>query len=121
MSEHLVDSNEAILAEMLPSDFVGESKPGTHQGWRIVVVDRGWVLVGNCTDHGNHVRVSNARCIRTWGTDRGLGQLITGPTRETKHDWMGEVDVPMRAVIFTLTVAVDAWDIPEDAPAKKKR
>lgn len=105
--------DEVRLAELLPSDFVGE-KGATHNGWRIVVVDRGWVLVGQCTDHGGHVRVSHARCVRNWGTSRGLGELVSGPTKETKHDWMGEVDVPMRAVIFTLIVAEDAWSFAND-------
>lgn len=109
--------NEALLSEMLPSDF-----DSPHTGWRIVVVDRGWVLVGHCTDHGHHVRVSQARCLRTWGTSRGLGELISGPTSETKHDYMGEVDVPMRAVIFTLVVNAEAWEfVGDDTPGKKRK
>lgn len=108
------DDKTPRLMELLESDFVGERPKGAHTGWRIVVVDRGWVLVGNCTDHGEHMRISNARCIRNWGTERGLGQLMAGPTPDTKHDWLGEVDVPLRAVIFTLIVADDGWSFPND-------
>jgi hypothetical protein len=113
MSKKTENDNEVRLIEQFPSDFPGEVSSGTHNGWRIVVVDRGWVVVGNCIDHGEHIRVEHARCIRVWGTERGLGQLMSGPTSETKHDWMGRIDVPMRAVIFTLIVADDAWSFPD--------
>lgn len=110
MDDENTHTHVAKLAELLPSSFPDhDAPPGTHNGWRIVVVDRGWVLVGICKDNSDHIRVSNSWCIRNWGTTRGLGELITGPTGETKLDWMGETDVPMRAVIFTLLVDEEAW------------
>lgn len=98
----------ASLCEMLPSDFPAPATP-KPKGWRIVVVDRGFVFVGNVVDLGDHLRILRASCIRKWGTTRGLGELITGPTKNTVLDWCSEVDVPARAVIFTLPVAEDAW------------
>lgn len=54
---------------------------------RIIVADRGWVFVGECEDHEDgSVTIRNARNIRRWGTTSGLGQLVTGPTPNTKHD-----------------------------------
>lgn len=54
---------------------------------RIIVADKGWVFVGDCEDHDDgSVTIRNARNIRRWGTTSGLGQLVTGPTADTKHD-----------------------------------
>lgn len=100
------------LAELIPSVHPRHADE-IDLGWRIVVIDRGWVVVGHCFDHDSNIIVRHARCLRTWGTSRGLGELIGGPTSETKHDWMGIVDVPMRAVIFTMPVATDAWSFDE--------
>ena len=59
---------------------------------RIIVADRGWVFVGNCEDNEDgSVTIRNARNIRMWGTTSGLGQLVNGPTSETKYDQYGEV------------------------------
>ena len=95
------------LAELIPSD------PSTTvaNGWRIVVLDRGWVLVGCCEDEGDILRITKARCLRQWGTERGLGELVAGPLEKTIHDYMGIVEAPKRAVIFSIVVASDAWDI----------
>ena len=49
------------------------------------------------------VRIENARCVRYWGTTRGLGELADGgPTKNTKLDPMGTVVLPTRAVIGVL-------------------
>ena len=59
---------------------------------RIIVADRRWVFVGNCEDNDDgSVTIRNARNIRIWGTTSGLGQLVNGPTSETKYDQYGEV------------------------------
>jgi len=59
---------------------------------RIIVADRGWVFVGECFDNADgSVTIRNARNIRRWGTDAGLGQLIDGPRKETVCDDYGIV------------------------------
>lgn len=59
---------------------------------RIIVADKGWVFVGDCTDNSDGtVTINNARNIRVWGTTNGLGELTTGPTKNTKHDAYGTV------------------------------
>jgi hypothetical protein len=76
---------------------------------QIVILDRGWVLVGNACDTGDKVHVTDARCIRYWGTTRGLGQLAeSGPTDRTRLDPMGTVIAPMRAVI-AIVACKTAW------------
>lgn len=67
---------------------------------QIVVLDRGWVYVGKTEEQGDKLVIEDARCIRYWGTTRGLGQLAAdGPTRDTKLDPVGRLKAPMRAVI----------------------
>lgn len=61
---------------------------------RIVVADRGWIFVGDCEDHADgSVTIRNTKNIRRWGTTNGLGELVNGPTANTKADSYGEVRV----------------------------
>ena len=72
-------------------------------GYGIVVLDRGFVYVGDIVIDGDWCVISNARNIRYWGTERGLGQLaLDGPTPKTKLDIVGVVRAPMRAVISVI-------------------
>ena len=59
---------------------------------RIIIADKGFVFVGACVDNDDKsVTITNARCIRRWGTTQGLGQLIGGPTKDTIADPYGTV------------------------------
>ena len=76
----------------------------------IVIADRGWVWVGNVTESKDHVTITDAKCIRYWGTTRGIGQLaLEGPTETTKLDPTGTVRVPSRAVIATIQCQTINW------------
>lgn len=68
-------------------------------GQHIVVLDRGFVYVGEITVDDEWMKIKNARNIRVWGTTNGLGELRTGPTKDTKLDVCGEVLAPRRALI----------------------
>ncbi len=71
---------------------------------QIVVLDRGFVYVGKPTfsEDSQFCTVTNCRNIRIWGTDKGLGQLVNGPTSKTVLDEVGEILVPTRAIIHIL-------------------
>lgn len=67
-----------------------KTETDTKANQQIVVLDRGWVYVGNVIIEGDLVRIHNARCIRRWGTTKGLGELaLTGPTKNTVLDPTG--------------------------------
>ena len=90
------------IASMFPSHTL--SSLATHlpehpSGPHIVVLDRGFVYVGNvsCTD--KYCTITNAKNIRVWGTTKGLGELRNGPLSGTKTDEVGEVIAPHKAVI----------------------
>ena len=54
---------------------------------RIVVLQRGWVLVGHFSQSGEDCTLENAAVIRRWGTTKGLGELaMEGPRKETVLD-----------------------------------
>ena len=54
-------------------------------GKQIVILQRGWVFVGDMVRVGNDCKLENAACIRRWGTTLGLGQIAeNGPTADTK-------------------------------------
>ena len=69
---------------------------------RIVVLDRGFVYVGVPHEEGDNLVIENARNIRYWGTTKGLGELISGPTASTKLDVVGTVIAPKRALIHQI-------------------
>lgn len=59
---------------------------------QIIVGDKGFVFVGNIEDHPDgSVTIRNCRNIRYWGTTKGLGELVTGPTTKTLSDPYGTV------------------------------
>ena len=54
---------------------------------QIVVLQRGWVLVGMVTQDGDYLTITDASVIRVWGTTKGLGEIASGgPTSKTKLD-----------------------------------
>ena len=69
---------------------------------RIIVAERGWVFVGDCIDEENgSVTMHNAKNIRRWGTSKGLGEIASGPTSNTKTDDYGTVNT-----VAIVTIAV---------------
>ncbi len=79
-------------------------------GFAIVVLDRGFVHVGQVDHDGEWCVITNAHNIRYWGTERRLGQLaLEGPTGKTKLDASGTVRAPARAVICLLDTEAAKW------------
>jgi hypothetical protein len=78
---------------------------------KIVVLDKGFVYVGNFTDNGDTIRIDNARCCRVWGTTKGLAQLANeGPNGNTKLDDATTVIAPKHALIHTLDCVESKWN-----------
>lgn len=80
------------------------------RGFGIVVLDRGFVYVGSIEHDGEWCVIKDARNIRYWGTERGLGQLaLEGPTDKTRLDAVGTVRAPARAVISVIDTEASRW------------
>jgi hypothetical protein len=76
---------------------------------RIVILQRGWVVVGYYRRMNGRVLVSKAAVIRNWGTTKGLGELITGPTPKTVLEVCGDVDAHELAEIASIKCDVSKW------------
>lgn len=80
-----------------------QGRPQITGPQQIVVLDRGWIFVGTARYIDGGISVENARCIRIWGTTRGIGQLAEeGPTEHTKLDQCGSIIAPDHAIIFII-------------------
>ena len=88
-----------------------DAQDGKKGDIKIAVLDRGFVYVGRVTIEADFLRLERAQNIRVWGTTKGLGELVNGPTNSTKLDNVGSVVVPMRAVISIIDVEQKAWKL----------
>ena len=77
---------------------------------KIVVLDRGFVYVGQVSQEDDFYVIKNAKNIRQWGTTKGLGELVSGPLANTKLDNVGTVRAPSRALISLIDVEQAKWN-----------
>lgn len=93
----------------VPIDSVSKS-PNYTSPIRIVVLQRGWVYIGRFSKEGNLCKLHNSYCIRTWGTTKGLQELVNGATCSTKLDKCdGVVEFDWLTVIHTIEVKESQW------------
>lgn len=78
---------------------------------RIVVLQRGWVAVGNLDrSQAPQLKLENASIVRRWGTTKGLGELAAnGPQPNTVLDAAGTLEFHELAVVTTFTTDADKW------------
>lgn len=77
---------------------------------QIVVLDRGFIYVGHVAIADGFATITQAQCIRRWGTQNGLGELASkGPQLNTKTDKAGTVVAPMTAVIHLIACDPAVW------------
>jgi hypothetical protein len=98
-----IDDVEYIRADSVTT------KPDPTGEVRIVVLQRGWVVIGYYTEDGDEVTVEQASVIRVWGTTKGLGELVDGPTKNTVLDYAGVVRAHRGAVVLTIDADDYAW------------
>jgi len=84
-----------------------ETKPTKKQ---ILVLQRGWVVVGDVSQEASTVSVSNCSVIRIWGTSNGLGELAeNGPLSETVLDKCPPVQVHELSIVMRMNVNEANW------------
>jgi hypothetical protein len=85
-------------------------KAANKQDIRIVILQRGWVFVGRYVQVGEDCALTDAKCVRRWGTTKGLGELAAnGPLPNTVLDSSPDVRFHILTVIATIDCAEDKW------------
>lgn len=101
--ESLFGAGPRTTSNMTMKDFIGPCP-------QIVILDRGFVYVGDVAIENDWLVIRNARNVRRWGTTKGLGELAkNGPTTKTLLDPAGTVRAPMRAVIGLVECEASSW------------
>jgi hypothetical protein len=77
---------------------------------KIVILQRGWVFVGRFSKIGQDCKLENAYCIRQWGTTKGLGELVDGPTSKTVLDGAGTVEFNELTIVAKISASEDGWN-----------
>lgn len=80
-------------------------------GTQIVILQRGWVFVGEMTRVGNECELRNAACVRSWGTSKGLGEIAkNGPTENTKLDPCPTVRFHYLTMVGQIECEASKWE-----------
>lgn len=78
---------------------------------KIVVLQRGWVMIGRWSQEGDMCALDDAYNIRIWGTTSGLGQLaLEGKQSATKLDKVGHVDFHILTTVAVINCAEQVWN-----------
>lgn len=88
---------------------IEQIKPKTDGPIKIVILQRGWVFVGRYSKTGIDCVLENAKCIRQWGTTKGLGELVAGPLSKTVLDDASTVRFHELGVIATIDCDQEGW------------
>ena len=104
ITEDQIELNGKIY---LPADKVSANYSSDI---RIVVLQRGWVYIGRFSREGNLCQLTNASCIRVWGTTKGLAELVNGKTDKTILDKCGGiVEFDWLTIVHTIQVNPAKW------------
>lgn len=104
MNGEVYVSEKEVQAQLLKKNV----KPTKKQ---IVVLNRGWVVVGNYSEKDNECTLSDAAVIRSWGTTKGLGELAeNGPLSATKLDACPNVHFHKMTMVARMDVNESAWN-----------
>ena len=90
-------------SESVSTEYKGDIK--------IVILQRGWNMIGRFEKVGTDCKLHNASVIRTWGTTNGLGELAeTGKLTSTKLDkCYGVVEFDWLTVVATIACNESKW------------
>lgn len=80
---------------------------------RIVILQRGWVMVGRLERGDQVCKLHQAAVVRIWGTTKGLPEIANGgPTAKTVLDKCdGVVEFHPLTIIATIACREDKWSL----------
>ena len=93
-----------LINELVSSQSSTSEDVQLEDGIKIVVLQRGWVVIGRYHQEGEYGILTDAYVIRSWGTTKGLGELaLEGKQAATKLDKTGTV----RFHVLTTVAIID--------------
>jgi hypothetical protein len=97
--------------EYVAVDSLCQQGDNADLGVRVVVLQRGWVVVGHARRFGPRVVVSKCAVVRRWGTTTGLGQLASGgPIKDkTVLDETPDVECLESEIVLSMKCEVAKW------------
>lgn len=97
----IVDGQTYVRADLAP-----EPSP-----IKIVILQRGWCMVGRYAEYDDRIILTGTQVIRRWGTTRGLGEIAAGgPTGETVLDPAGRVEIHKLTTVAVLDCDPAVWE-----------
>lgn len=83
-------------------------KPSKKQ---IVILNRGWVVIGDYSEKGDDCTLTDAFVIRKWGTTQGIGELAEkGKLPDTILDSTPNVHFNKLTMVARIDVREDKWN-----------
>jgi len=78
---------------------------------KIVILQRGWVVIGRFREDSEYGYLTDAYVIRRWGTSEGLGELaLKGKQSETKLEKTGLVKFHKLTSVALIDCDFNKWD-----------
>lgn len=90
-------------------DGINYVQENTSSDVKIIILQRGWVMVGRFSRKGEMCSLDNACVIRIWGTKKGIGELVAGPKPDTKLDYAGHVEFHILTMVASIDCEADKW------------
>lgn len=101
-----IDIIKALLSEDKTENTFGDL--GTKK--QIVILNRGWVVVGDYSEYGDTCLLINASVVRKWGTTKGLGELAEkGVLEDTILDASPDIRFNKLTMVARMDVNMNAW------------
>ena len=105
-----MDNQESLMIDNVKY-VKADSVPDVKGDLKIVILQRGWVMIGKLERNGTDCILHNAATVRRWGTTKGLGELAScGPLKDTVLDkCYGEVQFDYLTVIASISCKETSW------------
>jgi hypothetical protein len=94
------------------ADYKAKKVTGVSSKKQIVILQRGWVVIGDYSvDKNGECNLTDAAIIRVWGTTKGLGEIAEGgPTSNTKCDRCPDMHFHPMTVIARIDASEEKWN-----------
>lgn len=77
---------------------------------QIIILNRGWVVIGNYSEKGDECTLTDASVIRKWGTSNGIGELAEkGKLADTVLDPTPNVHFHKMTMVARIDVNEANW------------